>query len=316
MDLLHKVHAVTSVRTRGPIAMVRRIEKLGSGSGFPLWLLVGGAVILLLYFASLESRLATRKGASDIEALKQGLQSIDGLGADVLRLQEGLAEVEKKLDATAQAQLPALGSARAAGVPVGTVVAFAGDGRKAVPAGWLLCDGAEVSREQYPELFRAIGTRYGAGDGASTFHLPDYRGLFLRGVDDPDGRGGMEPAGRDPEAAQRTNMRSGEVEGDMVGTVQGDATRAPNNPFVTEADGAHEHVVLWSRDGGGGLPGVRHAFQSSANRYGKTTIPRQEDERQPEVDGVHIHAVDPSTGDKETRPKNASVNWIIKAASG
>jgi microcystin-dependent protein len=47
--------------------------------------------------------------------------------------------------------------------------------------GFLLCDGSVVSRGQYPDLFAAIGTYYGIGDGVSTFSLPDFRGLFLRG---------------------------------------------------------------------------------------------------------------------------------------
>ena len=57
-----------------------------------------------------------------------------------------------------------------AGVPAGTVVAYGGDGRGAIPQGWLLCDGSEVTREQYPQLFAAIGTLYGAGDGDSILH--------------------------------------------------------------------------------------------------------------------------------------------------
>lgn len=44
------------------------------------------------------------------------------------------------------------------------------------PAGWLLCDGSPVSRSLYAELFAAIGTTWGAGDGVSTFNLPDARG--------------------------------------------------------------------------------------------------------------------------------------------
>lgn len=60
-----------------------------------------------------------------------------------------------------------------------------------VPAGWLFCDGAIVSRATYPTLFLAIGTIFGAGDGSTTFQLPDLRGEFLRGWDigrgvDPD----------------------------------------------------------------------------------------------------------------------------------
>lgn len=43
------------------------------------------------------------------------------------------------------------------------------------PSGTLLCNGAAVSRADYAELFAAVGTRYGAGDGATTFHLPDFK---------------------------------------------------------------------------------------------------------------------------------------------
>jgi microcystin-dependent protein len=50
--------------------------------------------------------------------------------------------------------------------------------------GWLKCNGAAVSRSTYAVLFAAIGTLYGAGDGTTTFNLPDYRGEFLRGLDD------------------------------------------------------------------------------------------------------------------------------------
>lgn len=45
-----------------------------------------------------------------------------------------------------------------------------------IPSGWLLCNGAAVSRTAYRSLFDVIGTRYGAGDGSTTFNLPDLRG--------------------------------------------------------------------------------------------------------------------------------------------
>jgi len=48
------------------------------------------------------------------------------------------------------------------------------------PQGWFQCDGAAKSRTNYSELFAAIGTTYGAGDGATTFNLPDFRGQFIR----------------------------------------------------------------------------------------------------------------------------------------
>ena len=55
------------------------------------------------------------------------------------------------------------------------------------PTGWLKANGALVSRTTYAALFSAIGVTYGAGDGTTTFQLPDLRGEFIRGWD--DGRG-------------------------------------------------------------------------------------------------------------------------------
>ena len=71
-----------------------------------------------------------------------------------------------------------------AGAPVGTIQYFAMD---APPAGYLKADGTLISRTVYADLFAAIGTTYGAGDGTTTFALPDLRGEFVRGFD--DGRG-------------------------------------------------------------------------------------------------------------------------------
>lgn len=72
----------------------------------------------------------------------------------------------------------------AQGVAAGAVMFFA---RSTAPSGWLKANGAAISRTVYAALFAAIGTTYGAGDGSTTFTLPDLRGEFLRGFD--DGRG-------------------------------------------------------------------------------------------------------------------------------
>ena len=66
-------------------------------------------------------------------------------------------------------------------MPAGTIVSYAG---ASVPSGWLLCNGANVSRTTYASLFRAIGTRWGAGDGSTTFALPDSDGRVLQGATD------------------------------------------------------------------------------------------------------------------------------------
>jgi len=62
----------------------------------------------------------------------------------------------------------------------GEVAAFA---RNTAPAGWIACSGQAVSRTTYSRLFAAIGTTFGAGDGSTTFTLPDLRGEFIRGWD-------------------------------------------------------------------------------------------------------------------------------------
>lgn len=69
-------------------------------------------------------------------------------------------------------------------VPAGAVMPFA---QNSAPAGWLKCNGAAVSRTTYATLFAAIGETYGAGDGTTTFLLPDLRGEFVRGWDDARG---------------------------------------------------------------------------------------------------------------------------------
>jgi microcystin-dependent protein len=90
-------------------------------------------------------------------------------------------------------------------VPAGTSIYFRG---ASVPSGYLKCNGATVSRISYADLFAAIGTLYGAGDGSTTFNIPDDRGAFMRVVD--DGRG----------------LDSGR----SIGTYQSDLFKAHNHP--------------------------------------------------------------------------------------
>lgn len=62
----------------------------------------------------------------------------------------------------------------------GLIVPFSGG---SVPSGWLLCDGSAKSRAGYPDLYAVIGTTWGAGDGSTTFNVPDGRGRVLVGRD-------------------------------------------------------------------------------------------------------------------------------------
>ena len=64
-------------------------------------------------------------------------------------------------------------------VPPGTIIHYAG---RTVPSGWLICNGANVSRTDYAALFAAIGTIYGTGNGVTTFGLPNLNGRFFEGT--------------------------------------------------------------------------------------------------------------------------------------
>ncbi|WP_288910815.1 phage tail protein [uncultured Thomasclavelia sp.] len=67
--------------------------------------------------------------------------------------------------------------------PIGAITPFAGS---TVPTHWLLCNGQAISRADYSDLFAAIGTTYGEGDGSTTFNVPDLRGRVAVGIDTTD----------------------------------------------------------------------------------------------------------------------------------
>lgn len=70
------------------------------------------------------------------------------------------------------------------GVPVGSVFWLAA---QTAPEGYLICDGSAVSRTEYADLFAAIGTTFGTGDGSTTFALPNLQAAFIRGAGSQDG---------------------------------------------------------------------------------------------------------------------------------
>lgn len=114
---------------------------------------------------------------------------------------------------------------QAGGVPTASVQAFAGS---TAPAGWLLCAGQAVSRSTYADLFAAIGTTYGAGDGSTTFGLPDLRGRVIAGVDNMGGTA----------ASRLTSAGSG-----VAGTTLGAAGGAETHTLTTPQMPAHTHTM-------------------------------------------------------------------------
>ena len=112
-------------------------------------------------------------GTIDNARLTQATSS----GAGIVELADN-TETQVGTDTTRAVTPAGLASAAALLVPTGAVMPFA---TATPPNGWLPCDGRVVSRTTYSLLFFCIGTTFGAGDGTTTFALPDLRGYFVRG---------------------------------------------------------------------------------------------------------------------------------------
>ena len=108
-------------------------------------------------------------------------------------------------------------------MPPGVIMPYAGS---SAPTGYFLCDGATVARSDYSELFSAIGTTYGAGNGSTTFNLPDLRGRVVAGQDDMGG-----------SSANRLTDQSGGLNGDTLGDTGGSETHT----LTTAQLASHTH---------------------------------------------------------------------------
>lgn len=160
------------------------------------------------------------------------------------------------------------------GTPIGVVVAFAGP-ENSIPDGWLLCDGSTRKRDEYNELFKKIGTIHGSGDGVTEFNLPDYRGRFLRGTD--------LDSQRDPGRNERKASNPGGNSGNTIGTIQGDEIKS------------HTHLQRTDRNG----------YQNASGAFKYTGAPVS-------TTFENTSNMLKNFGGHETRPVNASVNWLIK----
>ena len=119
-------------------------------------------------------------------------------------------------------------------VPPGTVFQYAGS---SLPSGWLDCDGSAVSRTTYADLFAAIGTTWGAGNGSTTFNVPDLRGRALIGVGTGSG------------LTARSLSGSGGTETHNLST----AELATHNHGANVGGTAGAFSVLYNNIGSGGL---------------------------------------------------------------
>lgn len=114
-----------------------------------------------------------------------GSQTLDGLASVVLRSADTLTvmrdRTQWRIKHLSYGGSSIIDIARSSGRIVGEVLALCAN--VPVPSRCLPCDGRNVSRSAYSALFGAIGTAYGAGDGSTTFGVPDMRGRAIAGAD-------------------------------------------------------------------------------------------------------------------------------------
>jgi len=219
---------------------------------------------------------------------------------------------------------PALPPGQGLGVPLGTVISYAGqvdypntekntawpscdssttnpccapqstgqipDPSTAAPViaiehtGWMLCDGRLLLISQYPDLFNVLGYMYGGSESAKNFALPDCRGIFLRGVD--------AAAGMDSNASDRQAASNSKGSSSGVGSLQCDALQ--------------EHQHSYNKLPGSSTP--ENSYQSAGD--GTPDIISSD------LSGEPSNALPPQTNtvrtSKETRPINIAMNYLIK----
>lgn len=168
--------------------------------------------------------------------------------------------------------------------PVASITMYAAE---LAPTGWLLCNGSAVSRDTYTDLFDMIGTRFGVGDGSTTFNLPDLRRRF------PLGAGGTK--------LFEANTSSGQDEDWEI------------NPTLGSTGGEEIHTTLRDELPAEGIEGVTPVSSGTSNPFGdgETTVRKAAGSQ---TDGDIGLTEDLGAGiNSNNMPPALVLNFIIKA---
>lgn len=174
--------------------------------------------------------------------------------------------------------------------PTGSIVAYT---MPTSPYGWLICDGSEISRSQYPNLFNVIGTTFGLGDGIYTFNLPDYRGAFLRGTGNNGDSNHNGPSLNQPQ-------------NDSLGIHK-------HTAHSTVTDPGHKHTQHTVNDDFNNTGSYPNFSTPSFAQYDSAGSKTWTDNIDVSGTGITVSTTIDNCGNTvETRPYNFGINWIIK----
>ena len=183
------------------------------------------------------------------------------------------------------------------GVPSGAVFCMA---VATIPSGYLECNGQTVNRTSYAALFAVIGTQYGAGNGSTTFEVPDLRGEFIRGFDNGKGTDSGRSIGTAQAAAFGQHQHSVDLttsNKSLTGSVQAisQSYRIDGTASGVFSKASNRNARLFGNSGG----------EAQCGGF--------------DMDASHDHTVTGNTGNQgstsnsnETRPRNIAMMYIIK----
>ncbi|MBI1841840.1 MAG: tail fiber protein [Verrucomicrobia bacterium] len=191
-------------------------------------------------------------------------------------------------------------------IPVGALLPFAG---AEAPTNFLFCGGQEVSRTDYAALFTAIGVRYGAGDGVTTFNVPDLRGRTAAGRDDMGGNAARRMTSSDVGNPGIDGVVLGAAGGsDRVGLTAGQMPlhnhTGRTGSMTRNATHTHAETADASVGGGGGFR-VGRTTDGGITTTTSSTGPSNTD---------HDHVI-PFAGGSEAHPNvqpTIILNYIIR----
>lgn len=207
----------------------------------------------------------------------------------------------RKINALERKESASVGGGIVESMPAGSIIAW---GKATVPQNWLLCDGSVISRTTYASLFAAIGTTYGAGNGTTTFQLPDLRGRV--------------PVGKNGGSFGSLGASGGEETVTLTAAQSGSPSHTHPFSGSTNTTGAHTHVLSGSN---GGSVNLGPSVTSNSNGDFGYVLPGG----RANSAGDHSHTFSGTTAGSTATNASAShtnvqpyqvVNYIIKHSAG
>lgn len=184
-------------------------------------------------------------------------------------------------------------------------------GRTSASPGWLMCDGSDVERGAFPDLYAAIGLRYGPGNGTSTFTLPNFNGKVALGAS----------SGKPLGTSGGSNSTTIELRHLPQHSHSMNHTHTINHDHSMQSAGNHDHTLDYSVNTGGAQTNVPQGTTSKSGTNRAAVA----------ADGSHTHNIDAHNGNSgassnsntgntgsaspdslDTTPPYTTVNYVIK----